>query len=146
MDREKLVECVRCYPCLWQASSKGYRYVRIKDNACREVSVQTLLLLLRRIITYRAKTSAILNRLLRSRSMGDSDLYSQLTTRAYFQSLYSEMNTFGMGVVIYALVRRNCEPVVFSFFLLFFRDATHRYDTCDQHHNDCESGIIFVKL
>ena len=40
MDEEKLIDCVRCYPCLWQVSSKGYKDIRAKDNAWREISVQ----------------------------------------------------------------------------------------------------------
>ena len=113
-----------CYPCLWQANSKGYRNVRAKDNACREVSVQTLL---RRIITYRAKTSAIFNLLLRSRSMGDRSVHSQITTRAYFVYTLKLMRLEW----VWLLTRWYAEIVNQS---VTIRDATHRYATCDQHH------------
>ena len=40
MDEEQLIEAVRCYPCLWQVSSKSYRDLIAKENAWKEVALQ----------------------------------------------------------------------------------------------------------
>lgn len=35
---EKLIEAVRCFPCLWQVAAKAYRDQRAKENAWKEVA------------------------------------------------------------------------------------------------------------
>ena len=35
---ERLIEAVRAFPCLWQVSSKGYKDLRAKENAWKEVA------------------------------------------------------------------------------------------------------------
>ena len=40
MDEEKLVEAVRSFPCLWQTTFKGYRDIKARENAWKEVAAQ----------------------------------------------------------------------------------------------------------
>ena len=51
-DEEKLVEAVRCYPCLWQVSSREYKDARAKENAWKEVASQVYTKPLRRTYYY----------------------------------------------------------------------------------------------
>ena len=37
---EKLIEAVRCFPCLWQVNSRLYRDVVAKGNALKEIANQ----------------------------------------------------------------------------------------------------------
>ena len=38
MDEEKLIESVRKFPCLWNASYKAYKDQRARENAWKEVA------------------------------------------------------------------------------------------------------------
>ena len=38
MNDEKLIEALRCFPCLWQVSSTSYKDLRAKENAWKEVA------------------------------------------------------------------------------------------------------------
>ena len=38
MDKERLVEEVRKFPCLWNVSVKAYRYIKAKENGWKTVS------------------------------------------------------------------------------------------------------------
>ena len=40
MADKKLIKVVRCFPCLWQVSSKSYKDVRTRENAWKEVASQ----------------------------------------------------------------------------------------------------------
>ena len=40
MADEKLIKVVRCFPCLWQVSSKSYKDVRTRENTWKEVASQ----------------------------------------------------------------------------------------------------------
>ena len=40
MDGERLIEAVRSFPCLWNVSSKGYKDLRARENAWKEVTVE----------------------------------------------------------------------------------------------------------
>ena len=37
---EKLIEAVRSFPCLWQTTLKGYRDIKARENAWKEVALQ----------------------------------------------------------------------------------------------------------
>ena len=37
---KKLIELVRTFPCLWQISTLGYRDMKMKENAWKELQVQ----------------------------------------------------------------------------------------------------------
>ena len=40
MADKKFIEAVRCFPCLWQVSSKSYKDVRTRENTWKEVASQ----------------------------------------------------------------------------------------------------------
>ena len=37
---EKLIEAVRCFPCLWQVSSKSHKDARTRKNTCKKDASQ----------------------------------------------------------------------------------------------------------
>ena len=40
MDIEKLIEAVRCYPCLWDVTKTCYKDTRARENAWKEVVIE----------------------------------------------------------------------------------------------------------
>ena len=40
MEVEKLIEAVRCFPCLWDVTKTSYKDARAKENAWKEVVIQ----------------------------------------------------------------------------------------------------------
>ena len=42
MDKVRLIETVRKYPCIWAVSNKSYRDAKDRENAWKQVAVEVL--------------------------------------------------------------------------------------------------------